>query len=195
MEFLNNPRDPERQSFNEAIFAPLDATDTNISGESFAKRAEVTKESQEFSNHVLLAVSEEVESILAEQGFQLYDPYGCQLGIRENGELRKTLGNYIHYTLRGSSEAPIHKQGHAEPTFLKSPSFPGYDRMPPVDYATLLAIAMLDGTFKRESPAYDMPCRYDNGNFAGVHRESALIGLGLDRKARDGLLGTKRIAE
>lgn len=58
---------------------------------------------------------------------------------------------------------------------LKNPNSPGYEKMTSREYATLLALAMIDGTFKNASAQYDKITTKDGYVTTGQHRAAAQL--------------------
>ncbi|MBC7764115.1 hypothetical protein H7Y29_00185, partial [Microbacteriaceae bacterium] len=98
--------------------------------------------------------------------------------LRENDDLRLEVGEY----LLGKLETLTHLPSRMYLDMTKNSGEEGYDRnLKSKEYATLIALSMLDGTFKSERATGD-PVEMRHGSVTtGEHRYTALKLLGLDQ--------------
>lgn len=158
-----------RQKYLEDIFAFPDPDAKDKYGNPYSKRTETTPESEEDAAYALRMSDQDIKDIvnsfIGESRLLDRDKPGF---IRGNNDLRVALGMHILAKFKGMLTLPerVHRNS---PDILKSPNHAGYpDKMLSRDYAAVVALSMIDGTFK-ERP---------NTGDTSHHRDAAEMVLG-----------------
>jgi len=174
-------REQQERARLEKLFAFPDKRGADKYGNSLAERARFTDQSEEDASFAYRFAKG--DSMIAE----LFSKYkgdkwreeDMPSVLRDNNALRVELGSYLLAKLKTLNRLPSRFYMKDN---LKNPNHPGYgDKMTSVEYATLLALSMLDGTFKSERARYDQIEMNKYGDVTvGQHRYAALAVLGLE---------------
>lgn len=98
--------------------------------------------------------------------------------LRDDSGLRLRLGMHLLDKIDTVGRLPKRFYGSA----TKNPNYVGYRNMTSREYAALLALSMLDGTFK--APSASDPIESEYGDIIrGQHRYAAMKVLGIDAQA------------
>lgn len=159
----------ERQRYLKEIFAFPDPGAKDKYGNTYAKRTEVNPESEEDAIYALRMSDQDIkgliDSFLGEGRLHEKDKPAF---IRGNNELRVALGIHFLDKFKKVFTLPERVRDNL-PSNMKSPNYPGYpDKMLSRDYAAVLALSMIDGTFKERPSSGD----------TSQHRDAAEMVLG-----------------
>lgn len=142
----------------------------NTDGDPY-ERIRVTEQSEQSAVEAFIGTGGDVKKIVDQAAKELPLIGRDKLipkFLRENHEVRIKLGQYLLHTLGEMGGLPdkIHYN------WDKNPNARGYTRMPSKEYVAVLALAMLDGTFKA-NPSMPIMKRA-NGTFDdGTYRDTA----------------------
>lgn len=160
----------ERKQYLETIFSMPDPTGKDRYGRAYAERTSVTADSEADAAYAYRFVDGDIKDMIAPFKNDAFwkEEHMPEL-LRTNDELRIALGTHLIEKFSSIYDLPERVAANS-PDQLKSPGHPGYpDKMLSRDYAALLALSMLDGTFKK---------RPDSGD-TSQHRTAAQKALGI----------------
>jgi len=161
----------ERQRYLEEIFRFPDPKEKDRYDRPLSLRTEVTPESEADAAYAYRFADQDIKDIIAPyKNDQYWREEDMPELLRMNGELRIALGRYLIDKFSAIvTQLPDRVVTNSESN-MKSPGHAGYpDKMLSRDYASVLALSMLDGTFKK---------RRDNGD-TSEHRDAAQMVLGI----------------
>lgn len=149
-------------------------------------RTSTTEQSLEDARTAYRASNKQIKDILNKYATGGYMRESvAAAAIRDNHELRMELGVHLLDTIKHMKYLPSRLNNDFE---IKRPNIQGYDEdMTSKEYATLLALAMLDGTYK-DSPGDKIliGSRFDGGEVTnGQHRYTAQEALGIGKYANN----------
>lgn len=146
-------------------------------------RTATTKESLRDALDAYIATSDDIKRIVnqfADGGYMRQADVAA--AIRDNDELRLELGKSLLDKLSHTQFLPSRLNNDSE---IKRPNVQGYDeQMTSKEYAALLAISMLDGTYK-DSPGDKIYIDRYGEVRNGQHRYAAQEVLGIGKIARN----------
>lgn len=187
--------DPERRR-HELIFArPTSRGDRDRFGNDPNKRLQVTNESREDAASAYRLSDQEVKAIVEKYAtHERWRTEDMHELIREDNELRVELGEYILQKLESSSIALPDRVLRNE---QKNINYTGYDypNVSSREAVALIALSMLDGTFKRTP--YD-PVEIDESTESvvrGQHRWTAANILGIGNNYLAKVAGIKKLVK
>lgn len=190
-ESRQNQEKTEEEKRLERLFTLPKETEVDKYGQSKRERAVVTTQSEQDAATVFrYAKNNTIDGLFNEYKRDLWQEKDMPRVLRENPELRVKLGGYLLEKIRTLDHVPD-RFSQLERT-LKSPAHPGYAdlQLTSEEYSAMLALSMLDGTFKWEKTRHDpiIVNQYGEGEL-GQHRLVALMALGIANK---GLFPVKR---
>lgn len=149
-------------------------------------RTSVTQDSLDDALDAYIAVNDSIKSIVnkySKGGSYVSYREAAEL-IRNNNILRFELGTYLLDKLNHIDAAYYLQERHRNDAEKKRPNVAGYDEpMTSKEYSVLLALSMLDGTYKNSPGDKIYISKLDNGRIeAGQHRYVALKLLGLENR-------------
>jgi hypothetical protein len=151
VEQKNSEHDPEQ--LRRYIFPKLEdfgASSISTNRADPSHRLMVSEESSaEATRRYEVLRDENIRSIIKQFAGADIKPEQVQVVLRENDELRIALGLYLRQKLDKSPRMLGHEKSQLSRDAIKN-TMPGYDIMPSRDYSVVLALSMLDGTFKYE---------------------------------------------
>lgn len=161
----------------EAIFSVPTPKGRDRFGNDLDKRLKVTEESLDDAALAYRFSDPEVKKIIDKyKTEEIWREEDVNSLVRTNNELRVELGKCLLARLGKDSYLPYRVMIDEQ----KNINYIGYPQVSSREASALLALAMLDGTFKR--PKYDpIVMRYGDVEL-GQHRWAALRALGLDRE-------------
>jgi hypothetical protein len=171
---------PERElTRNERIFRAPEAQGRDRFGNDRDGRLRVTEESLADAEDISRFSDEDIKEFLLmakkdNPGEDIHEV------LRTNNELRVKLGEFLLQKFDGMHYLPSRLYQHNQ---LKSPNYAGYEgKMTSREYAALLAIGMLDGTFKK---SLSDPIELEYGEaIRGQHRYAAMQVLGVQDRSQ-----------
>jgi hypothetical protein len=173
-----SPENPERARL-ERLFAFPEARGRDKWGNDLDVRMKVTPESAKDASTAFRYLEDDtVRDLIKRYAGEKWREDDMAEVLRENNELRVELGAYLLTKLDTLQHLPSRFYGQQ----LKNPNEGGYEgNMTSQEYAALLAVSMLDGTFKTERTRHD-PIEMQYGEvIRGQHRYAALRLLNLER--------------
>lgn len=157
-------------------------------------RTSVTQESLSDALDAYISTDDNIKQVVnkyAKDGHQMLN-LDVAKTLRENNQLRYELGTYLLHLLSQEEARYYLQERHRSETERKRPNIAGYDEpMSSKEYSVLLALSMLDGTFKhsyKDNRPVDKIylSKYDSGRVeAGQHRWVAFHLLGLKKRIYD----------
>ena len=173
-----SPEDPERVRL-ERLFAFPEVRGRDKWGNDLDVRMKVTPESAKNASMAFRYLEDDtVRDLIKRYAGEKWREEDMAEVLRENNELRVELGAYLLTKLDTLQYLPSRFYSRQ----LKNPNEGGYEgNMTSQEYAALLAVSMLDGTFKAERARHD-PIEMQYGEIIrGQHRYAALRLLDLER--------------
>lgn len=170
---------------NEKLFTFPDATKADRYGGSLRERTTVTEESAQDAAMAYRYADDEIKKMIRSQSGEAWQEADMAAVLRSNNELRVQLGAYFLEKMEHMDRLPERVWQNASNN-MKNPNFPGYSdiSMTSREYAAVLALSMLDGTFKAGRSPHDK---------IGINQYSEVI-HGQHRYAAHQVLGTERFA-
>lgn len=165
-------REPTR---NEVLFAFPTSKGKDRFGNDLDRRLKVTEESLADSETALRYSDEDIRTFLTMARKDNPDISSASELLRANDEVRTKLGEFLLEKLEGLSYLPSRFNQSNQ---RKNANHVGYEsQLTSREYAALLAISMLDGTYKK--PTSD-PIEVEYGDaIRGQHRYGAMMVLGI----------------
>ncbi len=168
----------EEEEHLRRLFAFPDASDDRMH-----MRTSVTDESLKDAENAYLATNSDIKNVIHEfvaKKFRIESEVAES--IRNDDGLRLALGKHLLDKLNRMHYLPSRLTNDQD---IKRPNVQGYDEsMTSKEYATLLAISMLDGTYK-DSPGDKIYINRYGEVKNGQHRYAAQEALGIGRIAKN----------
>jgi hypothetical protein len=159
-----------RRQYLEGVFRFPDPDSKDKYGRSLSERTSVTPESEMDAVYALRFANQDIKDLVRSyKDSEYWREEDTPRLLRDNNELRMSLGTLILEKFEGLYTLPerVHQNS---PDNMKSPNHAGYpDKMLSRDYAAVIALSMLDGTYKE---------RPDTGETT-QHRTAAEMVLGI----------------
>lgn len=174
-----SPEDPER-AYYRRLFSLPNPQGKDRFGNDMDRRLKVTEQSAEDAVLAFRYSDADVKTFVKEAARERHkdawrdeDMAGI---LYEDEELRVDLGMHLLEKIKTLSYLPSRFYG----TATKNPNYVGYRNMTSHEYAAVLALSMLDGTFK--APSSGDPIESDYGDIVrGQHRYAAMMLLGIQQ--------------
>jgi hypothetical protein len=147
-----------QQRRHETLFTLPSSTETDRYGDSLRDRTTVTDASLKDAAEALQAArsDENIRMILGSGDSLASSETDVASMLRLDQELRVELGSYLLAKLAALPELP-ERVSRNDPKNTKNPNFPGYTdlSLSSHEYVAVLALSMLDATFKADYSSFD----------------------------------------
>lgn len=176
-----DPEEERRQAYYRELFRLPDPQGKDRFGNDLDRRLKVTEQSQADAAMAYRFSDQDIKAIVgpyAREHHGVWREEDMAKVLRDDPELRVQLGVYLLEKLE--TVGPLPKRFYGSAT--KNPNYVGYRNMTSREYAALLALSMLDGTFKNPSGSDPIESKYGD-IIRGQHRYAAMRILGIDTRA------------
>lgn len=174
----------QRQKYLHELFALPDPQGKDRFGNDLDRRLKVTEQSKADAALAYRFADGDIKSIVGEYAREYHGAFREEQMANvlfQDEALRLRLGEYLLEKIEQNDIKRSLPSRFFRPDDMKNPNYVGYKKMTSQEYAAVLALSMLDGTFKAPSGDSD-PIESEYGDIIrGQHRYAALRLLGIDR--------------
>ncbi len=177
-----SPEEKKRQAYLRELFLLPERKGKDRFGNDLDRRLKVTEESNADAAMAYRFTDHDIKDIVSQHARENYDGVWREehmaAMIYKDEALRMKLGEHLLEKLK-TDKVKRRLPSRFYGTSTKNPNYAGYQNMTSHEYAAVLAISMLDGTFKTPGPGD--PIESDYGQIvSGQHRYAAMRLLGID---------------